>query len=286
MDNKPKAVFFMILSAFAFAIMASMVRLAGDIPVAQKVFFRNLVSLFIALGMLYKHKINVFGKKENQKYLLARSILGVLGVAFYFYAINHLYLADATMLNKLSPFFITVFAYFFLKEKLSKIQIPVLLMVFIGALLVIKPQFSFSMLPALSGAASAICAGAAYTLVRFLKNKEHPSTIVFYFSFVSVVATLPIMLLNIRIPTLPQLIFLLGTGVFAAIGQITITFAYKYAPAAEISIYNYFSIIFAAVIGFFLWGEVSDIFSIIGGLLIILAAAANFRWQDANVSAK
>lgn len=280
MDNKPKAVIFMLISAIAFALMQTMVKLAGDIPTFEKVLFRNLVSLIVALNVIFKTKTPMFGKKENQKYLLGRSLLGLGGVIFYFYAINNLIMADAAMLNKLSPFFVTIFAYLFLKEKLSKIQIPALLIVFIGSLLIIKPQFSFDIIPALAGLLSAICAGAAYTLVRLLKNKENPSTIVFYFSFVSVIVMIPLTIFNFQIPVGMQWIYLIGTGFFAAIGQYGLTFAYKYAPAAEISIYNYTTIIFAAIMGFIVWGELPDALSIFGSILIIATAITMFLYQN------
>ncbi|GMQ56515.1 DMT family transporter [Vallitalea sediminicola] len=283
MDNKPKAVLFMLISAIAFALMQTMVKLAGDIPTFEKVLFRNLVSLFVALSVIYRTKTPMFGKKENQKYLLGRSLLGLGGVVFYFYAINNLIMADAAMLNKLSPFFVTIFACIFLKEKLNKIQIPSLIIVFIGAMLIIKPEFSFEVLPAGAGLLSAICAGAAYTIVRSLKNKENPSTIVFYFSFVSVIVMIPLTIMNFQMPTGMQWVYLIGTGVFAAMGQYGLTFAYKYAPASEVSIYNYTTIIFAAIMGFLVWGELPDWLSLLGSILIIVTAVVAFIYQNKRI---
>lgn len=280
MDNKPKAITLMLISALAFAIMGAMVKLAGDIPLFEKVFYRNLVSLGIAYIMIKNKKVSFFGKKENQKYLLSRSLLGLLGVILNFYAINHLVLSDASMLNKISPFFVTLFAVIFLKEKLSKIQIPVLIIVFIGALLIIKPQFNFSVLPSLSGFISAMCAGAAYTLIRFLRDREKASTIVFYFSFVSVVVMFPLMMLNYQKPTIIQLMYLIGIGIFAGIGQFTLTNAYRYAPAGEVSIYDYTSIVFSALIGFIVWLEVPDFLSFIGTVLIIASAIFVYIYNE------
>lgn len=279
MDNKPKAVLFMLISAVAFAIMQTMVKLAGDIPTFEKVLFRNLVSLCVAIYVMYRTKTPFFGKKEHQKYLLGRAFLGLGGVTFYFYAIHHLIMADAAMLNKLSPFFVTIFASLFLKEKLSKIQIPALIIVFVGAMLIIKPQFSLEILPTAAGLLSAICAGGAYTIVRLLKNKENPSTIVFYFSFVSVIVMIPLSIINFEMPMGMQWVYLIGTGIFAAIGQYGLTIAYKYAPAAEVSIYNYTSIIFSAMMGFLLWGELPGLLSLLGSVLIIVTAVVLYLHQ-------
>ena len=276
MRHKTKAILFMIFSGFAFGFMGATVKLSGNIPVFEKVFFRNLVSLLVAFYMIKKSKVSIFGKMENQKFLMLRSIMGLLGVFANFYAINHLVLADSTMLNKLSPFFVTIFAFIFLKEKLSKIQIPALILAFSGALLIIKPQFSLEVLPALSGAFSGMCAGAAYTVIRYLKGKEEPATIIFYFSLVSVLGTIPFLLFNFQVPSKYQLFYLLGTGVFAALGQFMITLAYKYAPASEVSIYNYFSVISSGIIGFILWGEIPDLKSISGAVIITLVAVVSF----------
>ncbi|GAA0785461.1 DMT family transporter [Hathewaya limosa] len=269
MSNKSKSVLFMLLSALSFAFMAVMVKLAGKVPVFEKVIFRNLVSLFIAFAMLKKNKAPMFGKRENQKYLLARALLGLTGMTMYFYSIAHLPLADSSMLNKLSPFFITIFAIIFLKEELTSMKVISMIVVFIGAVLVIKPQWNLSIIPALAGFLSAAFAGGAYTIVRYLKDKEDPCTIVFYFSLVSVLGVLPFVALNFVFLTKLQLLYLILTGVFAAIAQFALTYSYKYAPASEVAIYNYTNIVFSAIIGFFIWREIPDTLSILGDILII-----------------
>ena len=268
-SNNSKAVVFMLLSALSFAFMAAFVKLAGDIPLFEKVFVRNLVSLVVALVLVIKTKHKVFGKKENRKFLLLRSLLGLCGVVLYFYSINNLFLADSSMLNKLSPFFVTIFAGIFLKERITKFRIIALFVIFSAAMLIIKPKFDLSILPAASGFFSAMFAGAAYTLVRFLGGKEEPQIIVFWFSLISVVFTLPLMLFDFKVPGFSQLIFLLGTGIFAAGGQFGLTLAYKFAKASEVTVYNYTNIIFAVIIGYFIWWEVPDFQSILGGILII-----------------
>ena len=139
-----------------------------------------------------------FGKKENQKLLILRSTLGTLGILFNFYAIDKLVLSDATMLNKLSPFFSIIFATIFLKEKMKPRQGLVVSMActgaFIGSLFIIKPSFNLETIPALIGLLGGISAAGAYTCVRGLGNKEKPDTIVFYFSFFSSMVTFPLML--------------------------------------------------------------------------------------------
>ncbi len=279
MSDKSKSVLLMLASALSFAFMGAMVKFAGDLPVFEKVLFRNLVSLIIAYVSVRKTGDVLFGKSENRKYLLARSLFGLTGVVLYFYSIDNMYLADSAMLNKLSPFFVVIFAYFFLKEKISKIQIPGIIIVFAASLLIIKPQFDLSILPALAGVGGAAVAGAAYTLVRYLGGREKPATIVFFFSFISVIGMLPIVALDFVMPSLGEFAALIGTGIFAAMGQFGLTYAYKYAPANEVSVYNYSHIIFSAGVGFLFWGEISDIYSIVGGSIVILVSVGIYMYN-------
>lgn len=277
MSNKTKGVLCMLISALGFTFMSVTVKYVTGIPLFEKVFFRNLVSLGLAFYMIKKSASPVFGKRENQIALLARSGFGLAGVVLNFYAIANLSLADSSMLGKLSPIFVTIMACLFLSEKIDKEQILGIVITFAGALLVIKPQFSMSMLPSLSGILSAASSGVAYTLLRYLKDKENPDTIIFYFSFISVTFMAPLVLMDYVHPTPIQLFFLLATGVFAAVGQFGVTYAYKYSKATEVSIYTYSAIVFGIVLGFIFFDEIPDLLSLAGGALIIAVAFYMFK---------
>lgn len=277
MSNKTKAVFCMLISALGFTFMSVTVKYVTGIPLFEKVFFRNLISLGVAFFMLKKSSAPMFGRRENQLALLARSIFGLAGVVLNFYAIANLTLADSSMLGKLSPIFVTIMACIFLKEKIDNKQVLSIIITFLGALLVIKPEFSLEMLPSLSGIMSAASAGVAYTLLRYLKDKESPDTIIFYFSLISVVFTAPFALAEYVQPTFTQLGLLLATGVFASVGQFGITYAYKFAKATEVSIYNYSAIVFGIILGFIFFGEIPDTLSLLGGAIIIAVAFYIFK---------
>lgn len=276
LNNKTKGVIFIILSAFGFAMMSAFVKLSGDLPSFQKTFFRNIVSLIVALGLIFKHSSSFFGKKENQKLLILRSILGTIGILLNFYSIDRLVLSDANMLNKLSPFFVIIFSWLLLNEKINIKQILSIVIAFIGALFIIKPAFNLDVIPAIIGALGGIVAAAAYTCVRALSGREAPTTIVFYFSFFSSLITLPLMLISYEPMTLLQFVHLIMAGIFASLGQFGITFAYKYAPAREISIFDYTNIIFSALISLCLFGVLPDLLSVIGYIIIFFASLYMF----------
>ncbi len=277
MKLKEQAIIWMLVSALAFAIMGAMVKLADQVPVLEKVFFRNLITFFLMLVIIIKQKENPFKQASATKFLIIRSLAGLIGVVLYFYAITNMPLADSTMLNKLSPFFVILFAGIFLKEGFNLRKVLVIILAFVGALLVIKPQFDMTILPALAGLLSAVFAGLAYTIVRFLKDKASSSMIVFFFSTISVIGTFPLMLGTFVIPDLLTLLILISIGVFAGIGQICLTKAYHLAPASEISIYNYTSILFATILGILIGDSFPDYLSILGGSIIFLTALYNYK---------
>src|SRR5690625_5645072 len=107
--------------------------------------------MFIAFGFVIDCKDRFFGKRENQKYLLLRSALGATGVLLNFYAIDHLVLSDADILNKMSPFITIIFAAIFLKEYVMRFQVISVIIAFLGTLFVIKPAFDLETIPYLAG---------------------------------------------------------------------------------------------------------------------------------------
>lgn len=283
-DNK-KAIIFILLSALAFTLMSTVVKLATNIPTYEKVFFRNLINLVIAIYIVKKSGASFWGEKKNRKALFLRGILGFLGVVCNFYSVTQMNLADASMLFNMTPFFVTLFAVFILKEKLLKVEYYSLFSAFIAVMLVIKPEFNMSILGGIIGVLGAAFAGGAYTLVSHINKKENPATIVFYFTFVSVILTLPFMAYEFVIPNSKDMIYLLLTGIFATIGQFMVTLAYKYGKPSEVAIYNYTSIVFALGLGYVIWGEIPDLLSIFGSLILI-ATGINLYFQKRKVLRK
>ena len=276
-----KGILCIVLSAFCFAFMNVFVRLSGDLPSVQKSFFRNLIAFFIALFMLIRSREKIHVPKGSMKYLAARSVFGTIGILCNFYAVDHLVISDASMLNKMSPFFSILFSFIILKERLSFTQGAVVAAAFCGSLFIVKPTAGIFEEPAaLIGLLGGIGAGAAYTMVRILGQKGvSKSFIVLFFSAFSCVVTLPYIILNFAPMTLSQLLCLIGAGAAAAGGQFGITSAYCYAPAKEISVYDYSQLIFAMILGFVFFGQIPDGWSIIGYGIIVVAAVVMFLYN-------
>lgn len=285
-NSKKMGIIMIIISAFCFALMNMFVRLSGDLPTPEKSFFRNFVAFIFALIIMIKDRKDFHFQKRNLPLLIGRSLAGTFGILGNFYAVDHLALGDASILNKMSPFFAVLFSLIFLKEKLKLYQALILMGAFVGVIFVVKPTFSNTALfPALCGLLGGIGAGAAYSMVRALgKRGEKGSFIVLFFSGFSCLVMIPSLIFNFKMFTPVQLAFLLLAGLSAAGGQFSITAAYTYAPAREISIYDYSQIIFASLLGFFVFADVPDVFSIIGYVIIVAMAFVMFLYNNRRIN--
>lgn len=272
MSNTTKGIIALLISSLGFSLMSFFVKYSGDLPTVQKTFFRNFIAMAIAFGLVVYYKEKLFGRKENQGLLMLRSILGLLGVLLNFFVIDRMVLSDADILNKLSPFFTIILCAIFLKEYIRKYQMISIIIALIGAVFIIRPSMSSDTIYALLGILGALLAAGAYTVLRVLGSREKFYTVVFYFSAFSTVALLPFFIYQYEPMTFEQWIMLILAGIFAAFGQFGLTIAYSFAPAREISIFFYSTIIFTALLSIFILNEVPDILSVIGYFIIFGAS--------------
>ena len=283
-SNKSKGILCILFAAFGFSLMSFFVRISGDIPTMEKAFFRNVVAIIASLILLIRSGEKIRIKKGCMGDILLRCVFGTSGLIANFYAIDKLNIADANMLNKLSPFFAILISIPILKEKPKKIDILAVIVAFLGAMLIVRPTGSnMQLVPALIGLYGGFGAGAAYVFVRKLGKKgERTPIIVLCFSIFSTAVSIPFIAVN-YVPLKPmQLICLVMAGLSATIGQFGITSAYKYAPAKEISVFDYTQVIFAAILGMLFLGELPQAMSFIGYVIIIGVAVLRWRYNLKN----
>ena len=286
--NFKRGILFILFSSFSFALMGMFVHAAGDLPFEQKAFFRNLIAAIFALVMLLREarKDESILKIQRKAYifLLLRAICGTVGIFGNFYAIDHLPISDAALLNKMSPFFSILASFIFLGETIAPVPLIGVFCAFLGSLLVIKPSFNFTqVIPGAAGFLGGMGAGFAYAFVRKCHTyKVNGYVIILFFSTFSCLFCLPFMILNFTPMNIKQLALLLCAGLSASGGQFGITGAYFNAPASKISIFEYSTIIFSAILGFVAFSQVPDIMSFLGYAIIILAALAIFVYNNKN----
>ena len=282
MKGQLKGIVCIIFAAIGFSFMTFFVRLAGDLPTMQKAFFRNFVALIIAIITLLIKREKFEIKKEFAWDIFFRCLFGTTGLIANFYAIDRLDLADSNMLNKLSPFFAILLSIPLLKEKPSKLDIVATIIAFIGALFIIRPTGSnMQLVPALIGLYGGFGAGTAYVFVRRAGGKGAKTpVIVICFSLFSCLLTLPFLIVGFVPMTPKQWLIMIMAGASAAVGQFSITTAYKFAPAKKLSVFDYLQVLFAALWGILFFQEIPVPLSIIGYVIII--GVAVIRWEKAR----
>ncbi len=245
----------------------------------EKAFFRNAFAAVVSFILLKREGEKFHVKRENRSDLFFRCLFGTSGLIANFYAIDKIGIADANMLNKLSPFFAIVLSIPILKERPKKIDILTTLVAFLGAVLIVRPGSGISnTIPALIGLYGGFGAGFAYVFVRKLGGKgEKTPIIVLCFSLFSCLVCIPFIIPIFVLPTFKQLFLLILAGLAATLGQFGITSAYKFAPAREISVFDYTQVVFAALLGILFLHEIPVPLSIAGYAIII--GVAVFRWR-------
>ena len=284
-----KGVACILLSAFGFALMAMFVRLADGcggepLPAIQKAFFRNLVAAGIAAWFFWgrparqRKEGRLPGGVREWSDLLLRAVFGTCGIFANFYAISHIPVGDAIALNKTAPFFTLLLSWFLLGERMTMRQALCVVGAFLGAMLVVKPGSQVFTVAALIGLSSGFCAGAAYAFLHKLgKEGVDGAFIILFFSIFSCVACVPFLVCGFCPMNGLQLLMLLGAGTGAAIGQFGITWAYRFAEPRQIAVYDYTCIIFTAALGFLAFGQIPDLLSVLGFVVIIAMAIVLHR---------
>ena len=268
----------MIISALSFSIMAAIVK-ATPHSVSVKSFSRQIVSCMVVLVIIFINNDRIIPHKKNRIKLLLRCIFGTLGIYLYFYSIDNLYLVNASLLTRLSPFFVTLFAYLILKESVNRMNWLIFIPMIIGCGFIIKPNSDLFNPASIFAVISACSAAIAYIMIKSIGKNESAYTIIFWFTLISsgvyfVFASNELLLIEDI-----KYFHLIMIGIFGVIGQICLTLSYQLSQASYIAPYSYFYIIFSGIIGFYIWNEMPDILSMVGYLLIIISYYYLIRWQ-------
>jgi drug/metabolite transporter (DMT)-like permease len=267
----------MAASALLFAAMAAAVRVvARELPNAPIVFFRHFIMLVFLLPWLWRHGRRALETDDLGGHLV-RGLAGVSAVACYFYAIARLRLADAVLLNQSMPLFIPLVERGWLGERIPRRLVGALALGFAGLLIVLRPGSGVFEPAALVGLASAVLAAIAQVGIRRLTRTEPVTRIIFYFGLVASVGALPPAVYAWKDPSPGTWAVLLLMGVFATIGQLTLTRAYVHAPAARVGPFLYVGPVFAGLLDWLIWGRVPDALFYVGAALVVAAATLALR---------
>jgi len=283
-----------ILSTIAFTVMSALIRAeAGAAPLGEVVFFRSLPAL--AVLILWLHSRGEFPRAIATKRPfghILRGLIGSGGMFFNFAALALLPLPDATAISFAAPLVGVALAAWVLREKVYIYRWSAVIIGFFGVLVMLQDQFgaAVSAGPArFWGSAfaltAAVCAAAAMTQTRRLTQTEQTGAIVFYFSLLTTVLSALTWFLPLLWPALGEIgtfmaaqrwvwpgwngfFVLVMVGVIGGIAQIVMTESYRHADASVVAAFDYTSMIWATLIGYFAFGDLPTHSVIIGALIV------------------
>ncbi|MGF1872226.1 DMT family transporter [Photobacterium indicum] len=280
-NHVPVGVRYMLMSAFAFALMSSCVKLVSTygIPVFEIVAARAVVSLIISYADIKRKRISVWG--NNKKLLIARGVAGSLALICVYFAVATLPLAEATILQYLHPVFTALLALVFLRERIQLSTIICIVFCIVGLLVMVSPGLTFdstAALPWLSVTAAllgALGSAIAYVIVKRLSSTEDSSVIIFYFPLIALPLSVLFLGNDFVMPDTEALLLLLFVGISTQVGQIGLTKAMQTEVASKATAYSYVQVVFSIILGWLFFTELPSIWTWAGGTLIIIGAFIN-----------
>jgi drug/metabolite transporter (DMT)-like permease len=268
----------MFLSTLAFSIANICVKQVAHIPAMETVFFRCiLASAFCFIGL---RRARADWKGNNNLLLLLRGVFGTTALFCFFITIQNMPLASAMTIQYLSPIFTTIIAIFVLSESVMRLQWLFYAIAFGGVLLIEQFDPRISPFYLVLGIISAFCSGMAYNLVRSMKGKEHPLTVVLHFQLVGVVAGFISLFFAFKMPTGWDWFYLSLIGVFSQLGQIFLTNALQKERVAGVAIINYTGLIYALLAGSLIFGEAQSAESLAGMLLVVFGVLLSVVYSN------
>lgn len=269
------ASFFMLNTMNVFAKLLSPYHSAIEVA-----FYRNLIAAlpfavwFFLLGRRDLLKIN-----SRADTIIVRSLIGTISLIATFRAFNYLPMADAQALFFTSSLFVPIMGYLFLKEKVGPYRWSAVLVGFLGMLVIVRPSGTVNMTGVSLAVSAALMHSGLGTLLRVLGRTERPETITFYFLAIGAAMTGLAMPFVATTPSWSEVPLFIGAGISGAFAQIFLSVAYKYAPMALVTIFNYTGIVWATAYGWFIWGDWPGEPVWIGASIII-ASSLFIVWRE------
>ena len=260
------------VSALLFSVMGVLIREASaTVNNENIVFFRNIVGVVFFLPLLLSKGLRPLKTKRLKSHLL-RTSYGLAAMYCFFYAIAHLPLTDAMLFTYSAPVFTPIIAYLWLKEPLTKRMLAFSLLGLVGVILVAKPSSAIFNSLSMVGLAASLLAATAFVSIREMSDTEPAFRMVFYFSFFSSLISAVPLLWAWQPLNAEQLAILFAAGLMAVLAQIVMSRAYSIAPPGLIGPVAYLAIIFAGIFSLLRWGEVPNLTTIVGAVLIFSAS--------------
>ncbi len=268
-------------SVLVFIVMVSMIKATADhVPAGQSVFFRSAFAIpVIVVWLMMRRELSTGLRAISPMGHVWRGFAGTCAMGLGFAGLAYLPLPEVTAIGYAAPLLTVIFAAMFLGEDVRLFRLSCVALGLAGVLIVLSPRLTlldgganhaeaFGALLVLGGA---VFAALAQVFVRKLVQTEKTPAIVFYFSLTAAILSLATLPFGWVWPTLTELALLIGAGLLGGLGQILLTSSYREADASLVAPFDYASMLFALVIGWFVFAETPSTTMLIGAALIICA---------------
>ncbi|MFL6798048.1 MAG: DMT family transporter [Xanthobacteraceae bacterium] len=287
--NVVKAILLKVLSALLFAMMSALVRYLGErYPIGQIVFFRSAFAILpVVLIYSWRNELATAVRTVRPFGHVGRGLISIGAMFCNFSALARLPIVDATAISFAAPLITVALAATLLKERVRIYRWSAVIVGFFGILVMLAPHFD----PGLHARAAGTALGIAFALcgafcnagsviqTRRLTMTESTSSIVFYFSLICALAGLVTWPFGWLTPTPLELLALVVVGLFGGLAHLLLTESYRYAPASLVAPFDYTSMIWAFLLGYFFFGELPSAYVFAGGA-IIAAAGLLVIWRE------
>ena len=271
----------MVMTGICFVMVTALVKtLGGSVPAAQSAFLRYVLGLVFLLPIwrelvqtrLTKRQLGLFG---------IRGAVHAVGVAFWFFAMSRIPIAEVTAMNYLTPVFVTILAAFFLGEKLAIRRILAIVAALAGAALILRPGFRVLDPGHLAMLGTATMFSASYLIAKVVSDELDAKMVVAMLSITVPIGLLPLALMDWITPNFTQVFILFGVALFATVGHYTMTRAFAAAPVSVTQPVTFPQLVWSVIIGALFFAEPPDSFVIAGGA-VIMAAVSFITWREAR----
>ncbi|MBT8219672.1 MAG: DMT family transporter [Bacteroidia bacterium] len=263
----------MLVSTLFFALMQSIVKELDDLHVFQIIFFRAGITSILCMWYLRRRRLPLIG--NSQKFLVLRSVFGVISMILFFITLQEMPLGVSVSLKYLAPVFTAILAVLFLDERVQVIQ-WIFFVIAIGGVFLLKGfDTRVETLYLILGISGALCYGIVYVLIRKIGTSEHPMVIINYFMLLATILSAISLFWFWRTPTIYESVLLLIIGVMGYYAQIFMTKALQMDLASRVAPVKYMELIFSLIIGLVWFGESYTFLGFIGIMMILVGMIVN-----------
>lgn len=271
---------------FMFTVMNVFAKLlSANHSVIEIAFYRNLIASLPFLILVFAMgRRDILIIRSKPSLVGIRAVLGSISLMTTFAAFSLMPMAETTVLLFTSSLFIPVLGIVFLKERVGPYRWAAVFIGFGGVIIMLQPTGSMYALGIMAAMGAAFMHATLQIVLRYLGRFESPETVTFYFLVIGTLVTaLPLPFVAVP-PTVAEIPLLFGVGFSGAMAQWLLSTAFRNAPAATVTVFNYSGIVWSMLFGWLIWND-WPMPTVLAGAVVVVASNILMIWRESRVRA-